>query len=249
MAVHEFFSKLNLRLRKCAYGLGTPLCRRALRLGIGASIEHLSALKGRRFRTIVDVGANRGQFALFARTEFPDAQVISFEPLAAPGQLFETLFKGERNVRLHRRGLGRRCEPKTMHITQEDDSSSFYPPSELQTAQFGTVEVASESIEVVRLDSILNGTEIERPALLKIDTQGYELEVIMGCGELLSRFDYIYAELSFAELYEGQPLAGDVESVLSSRGFTLEGTYNQSTDSRGRVLQADFLFANSNGLD
>lgn len=249
MPAHDFLSNFILRLRKCAYGLRTPLCRRGLRLGIGASIEHLSALKGKRIRTIVDVGANRGQFALFAHTEFPDAQVISFEPLSAPSQRFESLFKGEQRVCLHRRGLGQRCEPRSMHVTQQDDSSSIYPPGRLQTANFGTVEIASENIEVVRLDSILNRSEIERPALLKIDTQGYELEVILGCGDMLSSFDYIYVELSFVELYKGQPLFDDVESILLSRGFRVAGVYNQSTSKNGTALQADFLFANREILD
>jgi len=242
--IKHLLRNLSLRLRKIAYGLATPQCRRGLRLGIGASIEHKAALNGWQFRSIIDVGANRGQFVLFAHTEFPDARIVSFEPLTTPAQTFEALFKNVRGISLYRLALGQRSDAMFMHVTQKDDSSSILRPS-AQVAVFGTHTIGRENVKVARLDSILNRTDIERPALLKIDTQGYELEVIRGCGDLLSAFDCLYVELSFVELYEGQPLYEDVASVLVSKGFKLAGTFNQSADDNGMPLQADFLFVNA----
>ncbi|HKX35989.1 MAG TPA: FkbM family methyltransferase, partial [Rhizorhapis sp.] len=84
--------------------------------------------------------------------------------------------------------------------------------------------------------------QIQAPALLKIDVQGAELEVLKGCGDMLAAFDHIYVELSFRELYLGQPLASEVICWLAERGFTACGVYNVSTIAGGASVQADFLF-------
>jgi hypothetical protein len=78
--------------------------------------------------------------------------------------------------------------------------------------------------------------------LLKIDTQGYELEVLKGADDLLDRFDAIYCEVSFIELYKGQALANDVISYLYKRQFRCAGVYNQINTTGHGALQADMLF-------
>jgi len=62
--------------------LPDPTFRRGLRSGVGAAIEHRAALAPLRLRTIVDVGANVGQFSLLARALNPGARIVAFEPLA-----------------------------------------------------------------------------------------------------------------------------------------------------------------------
>src|SRR5262249_44678873 len=99
-------SLLCLRLRKLATALTTKRTRAALLLGVTASIEHRGALHGANFRTVIDVGANRGQFALFCRNEFPQARIISFEPLSAAASCFRKLFGDDELVTLHRAALG-----------------------------------------------------------------------------------------------------------------------------------------------
>jgi FkbM family methyltransferase len=234
---------LLLRGRKLAFGLSSQLGLRGLRYGVGASVEHYAALGARAFRTIVDVGANRGQFALFARHAFPEARILSFEPLSSPRAVFVKLFCDDRLVTLYPFALGSRSARTTIHIAADDDSSSLLPVGQEQMNAFGTRVVGTENVQVARLDQLLASAPLAAPALLKIDTQGYELQVLEGCGDLLCRFDAIYAELSYVELYRGQALAGEVMAFTQGRGFRTVGAFNQASDAGGRPLQADFLFA------
>jgi len=216
---------------------------RALRIGVAASIEHSSVLKKLSCRTIIDIGANRGQFALVARHNFPDARVISFEPLLKPAALFRRVFVRDKAVSLHVVAIGPKAEHREMHVSGRDDSSSLLPISSLQDDIFpGTSEVDRVEVQVAPLDDFLNDDDIASPAMLKLDVQGFELDTLRGCESLLSRFEWVYCECSFVELYSGQKLAADVIDWLSSKGFRIKGMYNPVYDREGLAVQADFLF-------
>ena len=82
--------------------------------------------------------------------------------------------------------------------------------------------------------------------LLKIDTQGYELEVLKGAARTLDRIDYILVETSFVPLYEGQANFRDVYAFLTGHGFEYAGSFEQMMSPLdGTVLQADGLFVRS----
>ena len=106
----------------------------------------------------------------------------------------------------------------------------------------GTEEAYTTSLEIRRLDDVLHDVALDKPALLKLDVQGFELEVLKGSLETLKRIDYVYLEASFIELYKGQPLATEVITWLADHGFNLSGVYHVSFDGTGRAVQADMLF-------
>ncbi len=242
------FTLASLRLRKVLFALGNQRGRAGLSCGVAASIEHQCALKPYHFNTVVDVGANRGQFALFCRNAFPEAKIISFEPLPAPAKVLRKLFSNDPLVELRATALGDRASKITMHITARDDSSSLLAVGDAQTRSFGTVEVASRDVVVGRLDENLALEEIKAPALLKIDVQGFEFQVLQGAGELISEFDVIFVECSYKELYYGQVLVPDIIRLLDRRGFVLGGVFNQNAEAGGSVLQADFLFCRNSPI-
>ncbi len=214
-----------------------------LRHGVAASVEHRNVLSGLVCRTVVDIGANRGQFALIARKCFPDARIDSFEPLSEPADRFEKVFAGDGNTYLHRLAIGATEGETTIHVSQRDDSSSLLPIGKGQTALFpGTSEREQRTIRVAPLDAVLTVHDIQHPALLKLDVQGFELEALHGCESLLDQFRYIYCECSFVELYKWQALAHDVIDYLHQREFILKGIYNVFYDHRGYAVQGDFLF-------
>ena len=80
--------------------------------------------------------------------------------------------------------------------------------------------------------------------MLKLDVQGYELEALRGCEELMSRFSHVYVECSFVELYKGQALVDEIIAWLRERDWCLSSIYNMTYDRKGRCIQADFLFEN-----
>lgn len=218
---------------------------RGLTCGVAPAIEHERTLRLLSCRTVVDVGANRGQFALVARHTFPSARIIAFEPLEGPGRVFERVFKEDESVQLRWVAIGAEAEQVEMHISARDDSSSILPIGTEQSRVFpGTEEVGTTIIEVRRLGDQCSSDDIVSPALLKLDVQGFELEALRGCESLLSYFSWVYCECSFVSLYEGQALADEVIAWLRHRQFQLVGVYNMSYDRRGMAVQADFLFAN-----
>lgn len=206
-----------------------------------AGVEHKAALN-RPLATVVDIGANRGQFALAARA-IAGAKVVSFEPLPMVAMTFQEVFSNDPSVRLHIAAIGEKAEKKTIHLSARDDSSSLLEIGDAQSNHFpGTHEVGTLDVEVGTLDQFLSAEEIIRPAMLKLDVQGFELQALAGCKGLIGNFDYVYCECSFVELYKGQKLAGEVVSYLNSLGFSLSGIYNPSYDRDGNCIQADLLF-------
>ena len=238
-------AQLVRKLRKLFSVMAQPSYRAAfLRGRVAAAVEHGSLLKTLQVKTIVDIGANRGQFALVSRHCIPEARIIAFEPLPGPAEQFQTVLGNDPRVTLHRVAVGPEPITATMHVAAEDDSSSLLPISSLQQRLFsGAKEVAQTTIQVEPLSSRIKADELVSPALLKIDVQGYELPVLQGCESLLERFSHVYCECSFVELYEGQALAADVIHFLQTRGFNLHGVYNVYYGPKGEAIQADMLFA------
>jgi methyltransferase, FkbM family len=217
--------------------------RRGLQKGVAAAVEHGRLLKTLTCRTVVDIGANRGQFALVAHHCFPEARILSFEPLAQPAEKFRAVFFGEVGIVLHQAAIGPKSGLTLIHVSQRDDSSSLLPITSLQNNLFpGTALKRTETIRVEPLSTFVTAEDIVSPALLKLDVQGYELKALKGCGALLPLFDYVYVECSFQELYAEQAFADEVIGFLQDQGLRLQGVYNMTYDRQGRSVQADFLF-------
>jgi FkbM family methyltransferase len=231
------------RFRKLARILRVPEYRAALlRHTLSAGLEHEPVLKLRDYKTVIDIGANRGQFTLVAKRCCPRARIIAFEPLHGAAERFRAFFIEDSQVTLYQLAVGPMIRVAQMHVSAHDHSSSLLPITRLQSFMFpGTGPVGTENVDVERLDSILNSDQILSPALLKLDVQGYELEALKGCDRLLSAFDYIYVECSFIELYEKQASAHAVIAFLGEHQFQLQRMYNVYTYD-GAAVQADFLF-------
>jgi len=217
--------------------------RGALRKGVAAAIEHEPLLRSLVCKYVVDIGANKGQFALVARACFQAAKIVSFEPLQRPSAVFREVFSGDANVQLHEVAIGPQATSTLIHVSHREDSSSLLPIADAQDALFpGTAEARTESIQVGPLRTFISSNDIVAPALLKLDVQGYELQALMGCEELLLDFSFVYVECSFLELYSGQALAHEVIRWLAERHFILAGVYNVTYTYEGLAVQADFLF-------
>jgi FkbM family methyltransferase len=214
-----------------------------LRTRVAASTEHDRILAGLQLQTIVDIGANRGQFALCVRRLYPLAQIFSFEPLSRPARSWRRVFAADTRAKLFTKAVAVKSGPATMHVSRWDSSSSLLPITKAQSEHFRfTEEASTEVVETTTLETCLNDSQIADPALLKLDVQGSELAALQGCTALIDRFRYVYVEASFIELYAGQALATEVIGFLIERGFTLMCVANLSHGASARPIQADFLF-------
>lgn len=236
---------IPLKYRKALYCVGHPSLWRALASRVAPTIEHGEALRHLRFNTIVDVGANRGQFSLFSRRLNPQASIIAFEPLAAARTVYERVLGADPRVRCYPVAIGASDGNATMFVTARDDSSSLLPIAEAQKQIFGTTPRATESVTVRRLSQVISASDIQAPGLLKIDVEGTELDVLSGADDLLSRFSAIYVECSYVALCERQALAQDIIAWLQPRGFVVRGVFNQQHYPDVGAVQADFLFVRS----
>jgi FkbM family methyltransferase len=200
-------------------------------------------LLSKDFQTVVDVGANRGQFALVARKHLPNAKIVSFEPLKEPAAIFRRVFSKDSLVILYEMAIGPAEREMAIHVSHADDSSSLLSITAMQNSLFpGTAEKETRPVQVKPLGTVLSSQLIKSPALLKIDVQGFELEVLKGSEDILGKFTHAYIECSFIELYEGQALAHEIIAWLEIRKFYFTGVYNVSYDRNGKAVQGDFLF-------
>jgi FkbM family methyltransferase len=231
-----------LKILRC---LWIPSYRAALlRCGVFASTEHDRTLSGLALDTVIDIGANRGQFALCVRRLYPDAMIFCFEPLQAPAAKLRRNFQHDPRVRLRSVAISTERGSTEMHVTRWDVSSSLLPIAQAQRDSFPFAEECRrERVSTAPLSDCLNEGEIQGTVLLKLDVQGYELTALQGCGQFLDRFKYVYVEVSFIELYVGQALATQIVALLFSKGFKLFSVANPSRGWSPRTIQADFLFA------
>jgi FkbM family methyltransferase len=196
-------------------------------------------------QTVVDVGANGGQFASLIHRQCPKASIISFEPLEACQEELQQTLVSIPGSRIIKAAVGE--FPGTMKM----NSSEFSPCSSLLqgTELLGEVyEKAARTttidVDVVTLDEALGNVTLKDNILVKLDVQGYEIPAIRGAVKLLSRTRMVVCEVSFfRRLYAGQPLFHDVYEELRLHGFTYMGNAEQSVrPTDGRFVEADAVF-------
>jgi FkbM family methyltransferase len=201
-------------------------------------------LKSFDFRTVIDAGAHTGEFARMIKELLPRVAVLSFEPLPDSFRRLEELMRGTEGFRAFNCALGEEEAELAMHHNEYAQSSSLLQMADLHREAFPeTAREKTETVRVRRLDDVLAEVALEPELLVKIDVQGYEDKVIAGGERTLARARAVIIEVSFRELYEGQPLFDDIYRMLTSRGFTFMGhLYQLLNPSDGCVLQADALF-------
>jgi FkbM family methyltransferase len=210
----------------------------ALARAVVPTIEHAPALASVEPATVIDVGANKGQFSRFAASRWPNADIFAFEPLPYPARKYRSVLG--RRATLFSCALGAAEGRLDMHVASRDDSSSLLSLGDRQKSLFRMDEVATVPVEVHRLDTVL-ASLVTAPALLKIDVQGYEFEVIQGLGGLAGKIEWIYVETSYVELYSGQRLHHEVAALLGDLGYEPTLEHNVMMDGAQKV-QADNLF-------
>jgi FkbM family methyltransferase len=194
---------------------------------------------------VLDVGANIGQFAEELRRDDYRGRIVSFEPLSAAFATLQDRAQRDPDWDALNIALGSSEGVQTIHVTEANWSSSLLPVSQLSVEAHPTTKiVASESIQVRRLDSVLPELQADgRKIWLKIDAQGFELEVLRGGVEALTQVSMLQLEMSFVHLYEGQPLFDEVYHWALSQGFRLGSLEGISWHPQnGELLWLDGVF-------
>jgi len=195
------------------------------------------------FSTILDIGANEGQFALAAFHRFPTATVYSFEPLP---EVFQQL---QRNTRKKDRIKGFNCA-----LGNRNGKLDFYRneytqvSSALKISQFSNTprcDPQKSSLVIVdsfRLEDLPVGLDVKTPALLKLDVQGMEKEVLAGGGTALKSIDFVVMEVAFSRTYDEQPLFDEMHEFMKGLGYRLVAPVGFNLGTNKRVIEADVLY-------
>lgn len=201
-------------------------------------------LKEKNIVSILDIGANTGQFAEKIRWVLPKATIFSFEPIPAVFVSLTENFKNDPNFKAYNLGLGNENGIIDFYLNDYSDSSSFLEMTDLVKANFPIIANENKiQVKVMKLDDVLNITEIKKPFIAKIDVQGFESQVIAGGTEILKNAEYIIVEVSFAELYKKQPLFHSIYNLLRELDFEYVGNFDQlASYVTGEILQADAIF-------
>lgn len=234
---------------RLAAAVRTPLGRRALRRGVFPAAVHEAMLRRLEPDFVVDVGANRGQFALDVHAAAPDARILAFEPLVEQAAVFREIFASEQQVVLEQIALGSERGTRLLHLSASPDNSSLLPIGSGQVELFpGTEETGCRMVPVGCLADYRDELGACSRRLLKLDVQGAELGVLAGAVDVLTLFEWVYVEVSFAELYDGQPLAHEIIAWLVEREF-LPAHIGAIKGTRGQAVQADMLFSRRTARD
>ena len=201
-------------------------------------------LRGKDIKTVIDVGANTGQFAKYIHKLLPDARIYSFEPLKNCYDQLHKNMKAIPNFRAFQFALGNENEQRTMYRNDFSPSSSLLQMEELHKEVFPQTEHTTlEKIEIRRLDDISKELDIVDNLLVKIDVQGFEDKVILGGERVISMASVLIVETSFQSLYRRQHLFDMIYAMLRERGFKYMGGEEPLRNPLdGSILACDSVF-------
>lgn len=219
-----------------------------------ARVEHAELLaqifRKQDIDCVLDVGANRGQFKAFVRTQVHyQGPILSFEPLTELTAECKAAARVDPNWHIFEMALGDRDCRATFNLMERDTFSSFLNPlnSDLVKRQFDKSLTVSArvDVEVRLLDTLLpelmDRFKFSRP-FLKLDTQGFDLAVLNGATHSLKLIPALQTELSILPIYQDMPVWIDMIQKLNGLGFALSGMFPISRDADLRLVEIDGIF-------
>jgi FkbM family methyltransferase len=191
--------------------------------------------------TAFDVGAHRGQTVRKLMQIFPEASIHAFEPSPSVFSELSRVLSIYSNITLNNCGVGSQKSEMNFIENIYTDMSSFLEPGPQSWGE----SKQRIKVPITTVDDYSAEKHIERIHLLKIDTQGFDFEVLKGAERMLAdgRIDLVMTEITFAKLYEGLPWFNAIYAYMAQHhGYQLTGVYDQNR--KNRILSwADMVFA------
>jgi FkbM family methyltransferase len=172
---------------------------------------------------IFDVGANIGQSIDEFEKRFKDPCIHAFEPSPKAFATLKQNFGSSGKITMNQLAVG---ATKGSHVLFENSHTELSSLLEPDTACGGAV-INRPRVDVISIDSYCEQNDIEHIHILKVDTQGFDFEVIKGCKNLMSsdRIDLIFLEILFIDMYKGLPDFGDL--YIGSRAAWTDALFSR----------------------
>jgi len=198
-------------------------------------------------KIVCDIGANKGQWSYVLSQVVDLKHVVLFEPQHDLHLLLKDLDLGDAERCIFQCALGE--NQGEMKLYGGSPSASLLTASKTQHDYFpGSLSKKNELVSINKLDDIYQQNNLPIPDIIKLDVQGYELQVLKGGTDTLKKTKYLVAELSFKEFYVGQPPLWELIKFLNEHGFVLvdQGYILKSRKLPHEILQTDGIFMNKN---
>jgi len=219
----------------------------------GHLIDLLDSLK---INYVLDVGANKGWFAKHLRMMGYRGQIFCFEPLSPDCALISRLADGDPSWQVFNHALGGENTVKPFNVISlaegNTELSSFLQPMRKERFEDIPLIERTESIAMRRLDDVLDEVIPDATTariFLKMDTQGYDLEVLKGCVKWIDNVSMLQSEISITPIYHEMPHYTQALERYESLGFSLMNLYVVNRAQHGSVLEYDCVMARLDRFD
>jgi len=174
-------------------------------------------------KTIFDVGANIGQTSLFFSNHFPQADIFAFEPIKDTYEILKNNSKKIPNIQPFNYALGSQETQKQIQIRENSELNTLVDSKNTTVRETGKLE----TVTVKTLDNFCKSNKINRIDILKMDVQGYEIEVLYGASYYLKNnlVSFIYTEIDFDQDNQECQYFEDINKYLQKNNFHLSGFY------------------------
>jgi FkbM family methyltransferase len=236
---------MHMRLKKRLYYRLQELLRvHILRRSAHGHIEYVDIDRsGSRIETVFDVGANVGNMSMRYADVFPQAEIYAFEPVSSTFQILKRNVGSLPKVQCYQLALGSREGEQAIYLTDQDETNSLVKPEDPR---------GQENVSVRTVDQIVEEHGLNHIDLLKIDVEGFDLEVLRGAESCFSRgmVSFVFIEVGFQPGDRRQVLFDDMARHLRQFGFATFGIYTQRLEWSGeqRLRFGNACFANEDAF-
>lgn len=200
--------------------------------------------RGLACTSILDVGAHRGDWSREASRIFPEAHFSLVEPLSEMAPFLDRFCQDSVCARWYMVAAGEQCTQDTFTAYDDLATSTFLPYTTILTTETSSSRV----VPVVTIDSLLRKGLFAPPELVKVDVQGYELEVLRGSMDLFGQTEVFILETSLYRFAAKAPLFHEVVNFMAAKGYLVydfPGFLRRPYD--GALGQVDVCFVRANG--
>ncbi len=194
-------------------------------------------------KTVVDIGANVGQFAVAASRLFEGAKIVSIEPDARTAVRLRANLKSE-GVDVLVTAVGDYVGEAVFHRNKDSQVSSMLTLGQDRISAFPQSTVVEEiKVPISTLDALFRNRKLDEPVLVKIDVQGAEDKVIRGGADFLRQVEWVLMEVTFADLYDGEMDFQGISELMLQAGFKFIRPLNfHVSPLTGEIIEMDALF-------
>jgi FkbM family methyltransferase len=195
-------------------------------------------------KTVIDIGANIGEFTIIYSELFEKATLYAFEPLPACYEKLSKRTSGINRIHVYECGLGDTIGEQSINLSSWHPASSFRSMDATHKVNYPhSADSVSVTVNINKLDNILSTKDMVGNVFIKMDVQGFEDEVIRGGRKIFAAAKVVVVECSFVQLYKDEPKFHGIYSQLVDLGYEYRGSLKQSVKSNDNsYLQADAIF-------